>query len=130
MIEAVLAGIGGITVIVGLGMFVTFLRDLSDRVDQLMSESNRHITTLREDVDELKKHEKVMRMTKSEFDFFDWLACSVMLADDFETNPGFYREVICRKLVRLGMLKIEDDNYVLLDPAMFRAEEGERNAAD
>lgn len=61
MIEAVLAGIGGITVIVGLGMFITFLRDLSDRVDQLMSESNRHITTLREDVDELKKHEKKVK---------------------------------------------------------------------
>lgn len=64
-----------------------------------------------------------MVMTQSEHDFFDWLACSVVLADDFETNPGFYREVICRKLVRLGMLKLEDDMYVLPDPSMWRGEE-------
>ena len=63
-----------------------------------------------------------MGMTQSEHDFFDWLACSVVLADDFETNPGFYREVICRKLVRLGMLKLEDDTYVLPDPSRWRGE--------
>ncbi len=61
-------------------------------------------------------------MTQSEHDFFDWLACSVVLADDFETNPGFYREVICRKLVRLGMLKLEDDKYMLPDPSRWRGE--------
>lgn len=61
-------------------------------------------------------------MTQSEHDFFDWLACSVVLADDFETNPGFYREVICRKLVRLGTLKLEDDKYVLPDPSRWRGE--------
>ena len=61
-------------------------------------------------------------VTQSEHDFFDWLACSVVLADDFETNPGFYREVICRKLVRLGMLKLEDDKYVLPDPSRWRGE--------
>ena len=61
-------------------------------------------------------------MTQSEHDFFDWLACSVVLADDFETNPGFYREVICRKLVRLGMLELEDDKYVLPDPEYWRDE--------
>ena len=61
-------------------------------------------------------------MTQNEHDFYDWLACSVVLADDFETNPGFYREVICRKLVRLGMLKLEDDKYVLPDPSKWRGE--------
>lgn len=61
-------------------------------------------------------------MTQSEHDFFDWLACSVVLADDFETNPEFYREVICRKLVRLGMLKLENDKYVLPDPSRWRGE--------
>jgi len=64
-------------------------------------------------------------MTQSEYDFFDWLACSVVLADDFETNPGFYREIICRKLVRLGMLKLEDDKYVLPDPTTWRGEVSE-----
>lgn len=62
-------------------------------------------------------------MTQSEYDFLDWLACSVVLADDFETNPGFYREIICRKLVRLGMLKLEDDCYALPDPSRWRGEE-------
>lgn len=61
-------------------------------------------------------------MTQSEFDFLDWLACSVVLADDFETNPGFYREVICRKLVRLGMLELKDDHYVLPKPERWREE--------
>ena len=61
-------------------------------------------------------------MTQNEHDFFDWLACSVVLADDFETNPGFYREVICRKLVRLGMLRLKDDKYILPDPSKWREE--------
>ena len=66
--------------------------------------------------------EEVTGVTQSEHDFFDWLACSVVLADDFETNPGFYREIICRKLVHLGMLKLEDDRYVLPDPTAWRGE--------
>lgn len=50
-------------------------------------------------------------------DFFDWLACSVVLDDsNWEEFPGFYREVICRKLVRLGKLRLEGDLYVLPDP--------------
>ena len=46
-------------------------------------------------------------------DFFDWLACCVILESDWDKNPSFYREVICRKLVRLGILEIDEDNYVL-----------------
>lgn len=65
---------------------------------------------------------EVLRKRMTAHGFFDWLACSVVLADDFETNPGFYREVICRKLVRLGMLKLEDDKYVLPDPTKWREE--------
>lgn len=49
-------------------------------------------------------------------DFFDWLACAVVLDSDWEENPGFYREVICRKLVRIGKLKIDGDCYALIDP--------------
>lgn len=50
-------------------------------------------------------------------DFFDWLACSVVLDDsNWEEASGFYREVICRKLVRLGKLRLEGDLYVLPDP--------------
>ena len=64
----------------------------------------------------------LLKEREASYDFLDWLACSVVLADDFETNPGFYREVICRKLVRLGMLKLEGDRYVLPDPEKWRGE--------
>ena len=44
-----------------------------------------------------------------EDDFFDWLACSVILDDsNWEEAPGFYREVICRKLVRMGKVILKD----------------------
>ena len=50
-------------------------------------------------------------------DFFDWLACSVILDDsNWENAHGFYREVICRKLVRLGVLTLKDDEYILPEP--------------
>lgn len=50
-------------------------------------------------------------------DFFDWLACSVVCDEsNWEEAPGFYREVICRKLVRIGKLKLVGDDYVLPDP--------------
>lgn len=45
-------------------------------------------------------------------DFIDWLACCVF-EDDWEENPGFYREVIMRKLVRMGYVEKKDDNYEL-----------------
>ena len=48
-------------------------------------------------------------------DFFDWLACAVVDSDWKESNE-FYREVICRKLVRLGVLILKDDMYILPDP--------------
>lgn len=53
------------------------------------------------------------KMSKEELDFFDWLACAAVLQDDWETNTDFYREVICRKLVRLGLLEIKNNYYVL-----------------
>ena len=58
-------------------------------------------------------------MDLSHEDFFDWLACAVM-DSDWEDNPGFYREVICRKLVRLGILEIKGDAYHLPDPNKWR----------
>ena len=48
-------------------------------------------------------------------DFFDWLTVAVF--DDEWTNcPEFFREVILRKLVRLGKVKFIDDEYVLPGP--------------
>lgn len=40
-----------------------------------------------------------------------WLARSV-LSDDWDTDHDFYSEVICRKLVDLGYIKIVKDRYV------------------
>ena len=56
-------------------------------------------------------------ITMEHEDFFDWLACAVVMDDsNWEQFPGFYREVICRKLVRLGVLELKDDEYVLPEP--------------
>lgn len=49
-------------------------------------------------------------------DFFDWLACAVVMDSEWDNNPGFYREVICRKLVRLGVLELKGDEYFLPEP--------------
>ena len=49
-------------------------------------------------------------------DFFDWLACAVVMDTDWDEDPGFYREVICRKLVRLGVLELKGDEYYLPEP--------------
>ena len=49
-------------------------------------------------------------------DFFDWLACAVVMDSEWDNNPGFYREVICRKLVRLGVLELKGDEYYLPEP--------------
>ena len=48
-------------------------------------------------------------------DFFDWLACSVM-DEEWESKPEFFREVICRKLVKLGILELRGDEYHLPEP--------------
>ena len=48
-------------------------------------------------------------------DFFDWLATAVM-DDEWENAPGFFREVICRKLVKEGKLQLNGDMYYLPEP--------------
>ena len=77
----------------------------------------KHYEPLIMDADDLFPGYKFDYKPKPEHDdFFDWLACAVVLDSDWEENPGFYREVICRKLVRLGKLKIDNDCYELIDP--------------
>ena len=44
------------------------------------------------------------------YKFLNWLAEAVF-EKDFEENPSAYIEVICRYLVKLGYLKLEDDTY-------------------
>ena len=47
-------------------------------------------------------------------DFASWLA-SAVLQDDWEESSDFYAEVICRKLTKLGHLKVEDNKYMMAD---------------
>lgn len=49
-------------------------------------------------------------------DFFDWLACAVF-EDDWDKNPEFYREIILRKMVRIGKVDIIGNNYELKNPS-------------
>ena len=48
-------------------------------------------------------------------DFIDWLCCCVF-EDDWDENPAFYREVILRKLTRIGKVKRVGEYYVLKAP--------------
>lgn len=52
-------------------------------------------------------------------DFIDWLACCVF-EDDWDDNPGFYREVILRKLVRMGYVELKGDEYSLVEPRLLK----------
>ena len=51
----------------------------------------------------------------SNSDFFDWLQTAVM-DDEWTTNPGFFQEIILRKLTRMGRIKCANGKYVLPDP--------------
>ncbi len=52
-----------------------------------------------------------LRELKAYREFADWLAKAV-LEEDWEDSSDFYAEVLCRKLTKLGHLKVEDDKYV------------------
>lgn len=44
-------------------------------------------------------------------EFADWLVKAV-LEDDWEESADFYAEVLCRKLTKLGKLKVVDNKYM------------------
>lgn len=44
-------------------------------------------------------------------EFADWLVKAV-LEDDWEESADFYAEVLCRKLTKLGKLKVVDNEYM------------------
>ena len=48
-------------------------------------------------------------------DFLDWLCCCVF-EDEWEEYPEFYREVILRKLVRMGKVDLQGEDYILKPP--------------
>ena len=59
-----------------------------------------------------QKPEPVSRPSRSRTDlledFCDFVAESVM-AEDFDSSIGFFAEVACRKLERLGVVKVSED---------------------
>ena len=44
-------------------------------------------------------------------DFADFVAESVT-ADDFDDSAGFFAEVACRKLYKIGILGMDDENWI------------------
>ena len=67
-------------------------------------------------------------MTTAEF--IRWVANEVMESDDdFKENSERFQEICCRKLVRLGVIKLENVNgknmYVLKAMARIRNENGD-----
>lgn len=47
-------------------------------------------------------------------DFASWLA-SAVLEEDWDEASDFFAEVICRKLTKLGHLKVVDNKYMEVD---------------
>ena len=62
-------------------------------------------------VNEHRQLAEWLRELKAYREFADWLAESV-LEDDWEESADFYAEVICRKLTKLGKLKVVDNKYM------------------
>ena len=52
-----------------------------------------------------------LRELKAHREFADWLVKAV-LEEDWEESADFYAEVICRKLTKLGKLKVVDNKYM------------------
>lgn len=52
-----------------------------------------------------------LKELKAYREFADWLVKAV-LEEDWEESADFYAEVICRKLTKLGHLKVEDNKYM------------------
>lgn len=52
-----------------------------------------------------------LRELKEYREFADWLVEAV-LEEDWEDNSDFYAEVLCRKLTKLGKLKVVDNKYM------------------
>jgi protein-disulfide isomerase len=61
-----------------------------------------------------KEHRQLaewLKELKAYREFADWLAHAV-LEEDWEESADFYAEVICRKLTKLGKLKVVDNKYM------------------
>lgn len=52
-----------------------------------------------------------LKELKTYREFADWLVKAV-LEEDWEESADFYAEVLCRKLTKLGKLKVENNKYM------------------
>ena len=52
-----------------------------------------------------------LKELKAYREFADWLVQAV-LEEDWEESADFYAEVLCRKLTKLGKLKVVDNKYM------------------
>ena len=52
-----------------------------------------------------------LKELKTYREFADWLVKAV-LEEDWEESADFYAEVLCRKLTKLGKLKVVDNMYM------------------
>lgn len=51
--------------------------------------------------------------SKQEYQNFCEFIAECIMQDDFEEEAGFYAEIICRKLYKLGIVDKDDENWVL-----------------
>ena len=65
----------------------------------------------RECANEHRQLAEWLKELKALKDFAKFVAESV-LSEDFEENSDFYAEVLCRKLTKLGKLKVVDNKYM------------------
>ena len=72
-----------------------------------------------DDLAEMHKHDAIRSSYVAEWlrelntyrEFADWLVKAV-LEEDWEESADFYAEVLCRKLTKLGKLKVVDNKYM------------------
>ena len=70
--------------------------------------------SIRNAIVEKKESQEVVELLKElkgYREFADWLVKAI-LEDDWEESADFYAEVLCRKLTKLGKLKVVDNKYM------------------
>ena len=63
------------------------------------------------DANEFRQLAEWLRELNTYREFADWLVQAV-LEEDWEECADFYAEVLCRKLTKLGKLKVVDNKYM------------------
>lgn len=90
------------------------LAELNEDQAQIYKEQGDTMGSLsyRECANEHRQLAEWLRELKALKDFANFVAESVM-DEEFEENSGFYAEVYCRKLYKMGFIESEDDKWIL-----------------